>query len=91
MCFHTFQPVTDQLEIINGNPNIMCASSSDDLYVFDEGLSGVDSKESVYDTEEFFLDFDLESTQMGIDAESLLLDNEMHDRLWNSFETKFTV
>ena len=45
MCFHTFQPVTDQLEIINGNPNIMCASSSDDLYVFDEGLSGVDSKE----------------------------------------------
>lgn len=47
MCFHTFQPVTDQLEIINGlngNPNIMCASSSDDLYAFDEGLSGVDSE-----------------------------------------------
>lgn len=50
----------------------MCASSSDDLYAFDEGLRGVDSEESLYDTEEFYLDFDLESTQMGIDAESLL-------------------
>ncbi|PFX20780.1 hypothetical protein AWC38_SpisGene14752 [Stylophora pistillata] len=65
VCFHTLQPVTDQLEIINGNPNIMCASSSDDLYAFDEGLSGVDSQESVYDTEEFYLDFDFESRQMG--------------------------
>lgn len=53
MCFHTFQPVTDQLKIINGlngNPNIKCFPLSD-LYVFDEGLSGVDSEESVYDTE----------------------------------------
>lgn len=44
----------------------MCATSSDDLDAFDEGLSGVDSEESVYDTEECYLDFDLESTQMGI-------------------------
>lgn len=88
MCFHTFQPVTDQLEIINGlkgNPDIMCASSSD------EGLSGVDSEESVYDTEEFYLDFDLESTQMGIDAESLLLDNEMHDEDTEALSEPFEV
>lgn len=42
----------------------MCASSSDDLYAFDEGLSGVYSEESVYDIEEFYLDFHLESTNV---------------------------
>ena len=51
----------------------MCASSSDDLYAVDEGFSGVDS---VYVTDEFSLDFDLESTEMGIDAESVIFDNE---------------
>lgn len=51
----------------------MCASSSHDLYAVDEGFSGVDS---VYDKEEFCLDFDLESTEMGIDVESLIFDNE---------------
>lgn len=69
----------------------MCASSSDDLYAFDEGLSGVDSEESVYDTEEFYLDFDLESIQMGIDAESLLLDNEMHDEDTEALSEPFEV
>lgn len=64
---------------------------SDDLYVFDESLSGVDSKESVYDTEEFYLDFDLESTQMGIDAESLLLDNEMLDEDTEALSEPFEV
>ena len=69
----------------------MCASSSNDLYAFDEGLSGVDSEESVYDTEEFYLDFDLESTQMGIHAESLLLDNEMHDEDTEALSEPFEV
>lgn len=69
----------------------MCASSSDDLYAFDEGLSGVDSEECVYDTAEFYLHFDLESTQMGIDAESLLLDNEMHDEDTEALSEPFEV
>ena len=78
MCFQTVHPVTSATDLleIEGNPNspnILCASSSDDLYVVDEGFSGVDS---IYDTEEFCLDFHLESTEMGIDAESLIFDNE---------------
>ena len=79
-CFQSIQPVTDLLEI-EGKPNSpkspnMSASSSDvltDLYEVDESLSGVDSE---YDTEEFCLDFDFESTQMISDAESVILYEE---------------
>lgn len=38
----------------------MCVFLSDDFDVFDEGFSGVDSEESVYDIEECYFDFDLE-------------------------------
>lgn len=69
----------------------MCASSSDDHYAFDEGLSGLDSEGSVYDAEEFYLDFDLESTQMDIDTESLLLDNKMHDEDTEALGEPFEV
>ena len=44
-----------------------------DLYEIDESLSGLDNE---YDTEEFCLDFDLESTEMISDAESVILDEE---------------
>lgn len=65
----------------------MCASSSDDLDAFDEGLSGVDSEESVYDTEECYQNLH----KWVFDAESLLLDNEMHDEDTEALSEPFEV